>query len=62
MPPGRRTRLLQAADDKDFLIVEDDYEFEMSFLKPPSPALKSLDRAGRVIYIGSFLERRCFRA
>ena len=36
------------------MIVEDDYEFEMSFLRPPSPALKSLDRDGRVIYVGSF--------
>jgi GntR family transcriptional regulator/MocR family aminotransferase len=26
----------------------------MSFLKPPSPALKSLDREGRVIHVGSF--------
>ena len=54
MPIGRRARLLSAANEQDFLIVEDDYEFEMSFLNPPSPALKSLDRAGRVIYIGSF--------
>ncbi|MEM7224488.1 MAG: PLP-dependent aminotransferase family protein [Pseudomonadota bacterium] len=54
MPTRRRSRLLRAADEQDFLIVEDDYEFEMSFLKPPSPALKSLDRSGRVIYVGSF--------
>ncbi len=26
----------------------------MSFLKSPSPSLKSLDRNGRVIYVGSF--------
>ena len=38
----------------DYMIVEDDYEFEMSFVKPPAPALKSLDRDGRVIYVGSF--------
>ena len=54
MPPSRRSRLLQAANERNFLIVEDDYEFEMSFLTPPSPALKSLDQAGRVIYVGSF--------
>ena len=54
MPLDRRQALLKRASDNDFLIVEDDYEFEMSFLKPPSPALKSLDREGRVIYIGSF--------
>ena len=40
--------------DLDALIVEDDYEFEMAYLKPPMPALKSLDTDGRVIYIGSF--------
>jgi GntR family transcriptional regulator/MocR family aminotransferase len=54
MPLERRRTLLTRAAEKDFLIVEDDYEFEMSFLKAPSPALKSLDRDGRVIYVGSF--------
>jgi GntR family transcriptional regulator/MocR family aminotransferase len=54
MPLERRKALLKKAADDDFLIVEDDYEFEMSFLKPASPALKSLDEDGRVIYAGSF--------
>ena len=54
MPIGRRTALLDKAEAEDFLIVEDDYEFEMSFLRAPSPALKSLDQNGRVIYVGSF--------
>ena len=54
MPLHRRAALLSAAAAQDFIIVEDDYEFEMSFLAPPSPALKSFDRGGRVIYIGSF--------
>ncbi|MEL6573247.1 MAG: PLP-dependent aminotransferase family protein [Pseudomonadota bacterium] len=54
MPLARRKALLQRAEDDDFLIVEDDYEFEMSFLKSPSPSLKSLDQNGRVIYVGSF--------
>lgn len=54
MPMERRLELLEAAEQKDFIIIEDDYEFEMSFLAPPAPALKSLDRRGRVFYIGSF--------
>ncbi|MEP5728901.1 MAG: PLP-dependent aminotransferase family protein [Sulfitobacter sp.] len=54
MQMDRRRALLEAARDMDALIVEDDYEFEMSFLKSPSPALKSLDTDGRVIYVGSF--------
>lgn len=54
MPLDRRRTLLTRAQDIDAIIVEDDYEFEMSFLAPPSPALKSLDRDGRVVYVGSF--------
>ncbi len=54
MPLDRRTALLERAEREDFIVVEDDYEFEMSFLKPASPALKSLDGGGRVIYVGSF--------
>lgn len=54
MPVERRVALLAAAEAQGFVIVEDDYEFEMSFLKPVAPALKSLDQGGRVIYAGSF--------
>lgn len=54
MPLDRRRALLQAASQHDFVVVEDDYEFEMSFLNPVSPSLKSLDSEGRVIHIGSF--------
>ncbi len=54
MPLARRKALLAKAAAMNALIIEDDYEFEMSFLAPPSPALKSLDRDGRVIYVGSF--------
>lgn len=54
MPLSRRKALLTRARDLEAVVVEDDYDFEMSFLTPPSPALKSLDREGRVIYVGSF--------
>lgn len=54
MPMRRRLELLELAERNDFVIVEDDYEFEMSFLEPASPALKSLDRSNRVLYVGSF--------
>lgn len=53
MPLDRRKALLARARQTSTIIVEDDYEFEMSFLKPPLPALKSLDQDGRVIYVGS---------
>lgn len=54
MPLARRKALLDRAEQDDFLVVEDDYEFEISFSSSPSPALKSLDRVGRVIYVSSF--------
>jgi len=53
MPRERRRELLEAADRFDCLIIEDDYEFEAKFTTRPSPALKSQDKNGRVIYVGS---------
>jgi len=53
MPLARRYELLQRASDDDFIIVEDDYESETNFNSNPIPALKSLDKNGRVIYVGS---------
>lgn len=54
MPMPQRQALLSLAGQREFLIVEDDYDFEIAGRKPPLPALKSLDREGRVIYVGSF--------
>lgn len=53
MPIDRREALLALAEKKDFVVIEDDYEAESSFSENPSPALKSMDKAGRVLYIGS---------
>ena len=50
----RRKQLLAKAAEQDFLIIEDDYEAEANFTGTPCPALKSIDHAGRVIYVGSF--------
>lgn len=54
MSMQRRKDLLQTAHDKDILVFEDDYEPETNFVSNPAPALKSLDKDGRVIYLGSF--------
>lgn len=54
MPLAQREELLALAGERGFLIVEDDYEFEIAGPRPPLPALKSLDREGRVIHVGSF--------
>jgi GntR family transcriptional regulator / MocR family aminotransferase len=53
MPLERRLALLKKAREKDFIIIEDDYEFETNYVNEPCPALKSLDDDGRVIYVGS---------
>ncbi len=53
MPLERRLALLDLCRAHDILLVEDDYESERSGSGRPMPALKSLDRDGRVLYIGS---------
>lgn len=53
MPLHRREELLCLADATDLVIIEDDFESENNFAGSPIPALKSLDRSERVIYIGS---------
>jgi GntR family transcriptional regulator/MocR family aminotransferase len=44
---------MKAATEHDFLIVEDDYECETNYMDHPLPALRSMDRDGRVIYVAS---------
>lgn len=53
MPLERRVQLLARAERDDFLVIEDDHESELNFSGQPTPALKSLDASGRVIYLGS---------
>ncbi|MGC0155056.1 PLP-dependent aminotransferase family protein [Chromobacterium vaccinii] len=50
----RRLELLDWAERNQAWIVEDDYDGEFRYDGPPLPALRSLDRAGRVLYVGSF--------
>ncbi len=50
---ARRHALLARAQAQGFVIIEDDYEAENLYDGTPMPALKSLDRSGHVIYIGS---------
>jgi GntR family transcriptional regulator/MocR family aminotransferase len=54
LPVDRRLALLDWADRQRAWIVEDDYDCEVHHRGLPPPALKSLDRNGRVLYVGSF--------
>src|SRR5260221_8328406 len=49
----RRLRLLDWADASGVWVIEDDYLSELQLAGRAAPALASLDRAGRVIHIGS---------
>ncbi|MET4841489.1 PLP-dependent aminotransferase family protein [Bradyrhizobium japonicum] len=50
----RRLALLDWAARNDAWIIEDDYDGEYRYVSRPLPALKSLDRDGRVLYSGTF--------
>jgi len=50
----RRLELLQAAEQAQALIIEDDYDGEFYFGNAPRPALHSIDANGRVLYVGTF--------
>ncbi len=54
LPLPRRIELLDWAAQRRAWLIEDDYDGEFRYGGRPLAALKSLDRDGRVIYIGSF--------
>lgn len=55
MPIGQRTALLRwSSQGSARYIIEDDYDSEFRYLSRPIPSLQSIDRLGRVIYLGTF--------
>lgn len=54
MSTERRLALLGWAESQRAWIVEDDYDCSFHHRGTPPPALKSLDRRERVLYVGSF--------
>ncbi len=54
MSLSRRLALLDWATRTGAWILEDDYDSEFRYVGRPIEALQALDRAGRVLYIGSF--------
>jgi GntR family transcriptional regulator/MocR family aminotransferase len=54
MSLARRRALLDFAEANDVAIVEDDYDSEHRHSDRPLEPLHRLDRAGRVLYVGTF--------
>lgn len=54
MSLSRRLELLRYADAQQCWILEDDYDGEFRYDAQPLAALRSLDQADRVIYVGTF--------
>jgi GntR family transcriptional regulator/MocR family aminotransferase len=54
MSLARRAALLRWAVDHDAVVVEDDYDSEYRFSRQPVEPMQSLDRDGRVVYVGTF--------
>ncbi len=50
----RRKRLVELANEFDFVILEDTPYREIRYQGEPLPPIKSFDTQGRVIYLGSF--------
>ena len=54
MSIDRRKRLLELAEQYNFLIIEDSPYFELRYSGEYVPTIKSMDKNGRVIYVGSY--------
>jgi GntR family transcriptional regulator / MocR family aminotransferase len=54
MSMARRAALLRWVVEHDAVIVEDDYDSEYRWSDQPVEPLQSLDREGRVVYVGTF--------
>lgn len=53
LPLEKRLQLLKKASEADIVLIEDDYENEVNHVGTTTPAIKSLDKSDRVIYISS---------
>jgi GntR family transcriptional regulator/MocR family aminotransferase len=54
MSHARRLALLDWAERRNAVIIEDDYDSEFRFGGRPLETLQAIDRSGRVLYVGSF--------
>jgi len=53
MPISRRQQILAYAREVDGLIIEDDYDSELTYATRPIPSLQGIDSEDRVVYLGT---------
>lgn len=53
LPIERRRRLLELAESRDMLVIEDDFESNFGLTEDASTAMRGMDGSGRVLYVGS---------
>lgn len=53
---ARRAQLLRLAAERDFVVVEDDFECETNYLEPALPALRAGEGAERVVYAATLAQ------
>lgn len=51
---GERMRLMKEADERDVLLIEDDYNSEFRYYNRPTPSLQGLSGGRGVVYMGTF--------
>jgi len=54
MPITNRLKLIQHMQSIGGLIIEDDYDSELSYYNRPIPSLQGLDKGENVVYLGTF--------
>lgn len=54
IPISNRLKLLDWANKRNGIIIEDDYASELNYVNKPIPSLQGLDKKQRVVYVGTF--------
>lgn len=54
MSSQRRKALMNAAEQHDFLVIEDDFEHDINFIEDSCPPIRCEYQSERIIYISSF--------
>jgi len=54
IPISNRLKLLKWAKNVDGIIIEDDYDSELTYQNRPIPSLQGLDNDNTVVYLGTF--------